>query len=83
MHVYMRSFSTMYFVFSIKYKSESDFIMTIYVFIYLRFYLFIHERHTERDAQTPAEEEAGSMQGAQLDPGSPGSRPGLKMALNH
>ena len=35
-------------------------------FIFLRFYLFIHERQTERetDRQTQAEGEAGSMQGA-------------------
>ena len=32
-------------------------------FLFLRFYLFIHERHTEREAETQAEGEAGSMQG--------------------
>ena len=31
---------------------------------FLRFYLFIHERHTQREAETQAEGEAGSMQGA-------------------
>ena len=30
-----------------------------------RFYLFIHERHTEREAETQAEGEADSSQGAQ------------------
>ena len=30
-----------------------------------RFYLFIHERHREREAETQAEGEAGSMQEAQ------------------
>ena len=35
----------------------------IWVF-FLRFYLFIHERHTERGRETQAEGEAGSMQGA-------------------
>ena len=30
----------------------------------LRFYLFIHERHREREADTQAEGEAGSVQGA-------------------
>ena len=37
-------------------------------------------RDTEREAETQAEEEAGSMQEPNmgLDPGSPGSRPGLK-----
>ena len=29
-----------------------------------RFYLFIHERHTHREAETQAEGEADSMQGA-------------------
>ena len=39
----------------------------------------------EREVDTQAEGEAGSMQGADvgLDPGSPGSRPGLKSVLNH
>ena len=39
---------------------------------------------TERETETQAEEEAGSMQGAdmELDPGSPGSHPRLKAALN-
>ena len=32
---------------------------------FLRFYLFIHGRHTERKAETEAEGEASSMQGAQ------------------
>ena len=38
-----------------------------------------------REAETQAEGEAGSMQGADpvgLDPGSPGSHPGMKAALN-
>ena len=48
-------------------------------FIYfLRFYLFIHERH--REAGTQAEGEAGSVQG--LDSRTPGSGSGLKAALN-
>ena len=35
-------------------------------YVFKRFYLFIHERHTEREreAETQAEGEAGSMQGA-------------------
>ena len=32
---------------------------------FLRFYLFIHERHREREAETQGEGEAGSIQGAQ------------------
>ena len=36
-------------------------------------------RDREREAETQAEgEEAGSMQGARLNPGTPGSHPGLK-----
>ena len=31
---------------------------------FLMFYLFIHERHTEREAETQPEGEAGSLQGA-------------------
>ena len=52
------------------------------------FYLFIHETHThtyrERDAETQAEGEAGlgGEPDVGLDPGSPGSGPGLKEALN-
>ena len=33
-------------------------------------------------AETQAKGEAGSMQGVGLDPGSPGSCPGLKAELN-
>ena len=44
------------------------------LFYFLRLYLFIHERHRgEKEAETQAEGEAGSMQG--LDPRTPGSRP--------
>ena len=32
---------------------------------FLRFNLFIHERHTDREAETQAEGEAGSVQGTQ------------------
>ena len=53
---------------------------------FLHIYLFIHDRHRERERQadTQAEGEAGSMQEADvgLDPGSPGSGPGAKAALN-
>ena len=34
------------------------------IFFFLRFYLFIHERHTQREAETQVEGEAGSTQGA-------------------
>ena len=42
-------------------------------FFFLRFYLFIHERHRQREKQAPCSEpDVG------LDPASPGSHPGLK-----
>ena len=58
----------------------------VHSFFFLRFYLFylfIHERHREREAETQAEEaerEAGSTQEPDvgLNPETPGSRPGLK-----
>ena len=40
----------------------------------------MNEKHTEREAETQVEGEADSMQG--LNPGSPGSGPGLKAELN-
>ena len=49
------------------------------VFLFLKiFYLFIHERH--REAETQAEGQAGSLQGAPCGTRSqsPGSRPELK-----
>ena len=48
-----------------------------YFIIFKRFYLFIHERHREKGAETQAEGEAGSKQGAGCGTGSliPGSHP--------
>ena len=44
---------------------EPTFCDHLFLFIYFKkFYSFIHERHTEREAETQAEGEAGSMQGA-------------------
>ena len=48
----------------------------------------MRDTQREREAETQAEGEAGSMQGPQdpnvgLDPGSPGSGPGPKATLNH
>ena len=45
--------------------------------VFKRFYLFIHERYTEREAETQAEGEAGSPCGARCRTRSqdPGSRP--------
>ena len=44
------------------------------------FFLFIHDRHREREAETQAEGEVGSKQEPDvgLDPGTPGSCPGPK-----
>ena len=54
---------------------------------FLRFYLFIHEntQRGEREAEThrPREKQAPCREPDMgLDPGSPGSGPGLKVALN-
>ena len=38
-------------------------VLLVTIFL-LRFYLFLHERHTEKEAETQAEGEAGSTQGA-------------------
>ena len=43
----------------------------------------MRDTQKEKEAETQAEGEAGSMQGARLDSGSPGSHPGLKAVLNH
>ncbi|CAD7688380.1 unnamed protein product [Nyctereutes procyonoides] len=51
-------------------KGEPDFSNLFF----LRFYLFIHDRHREREAETEAEGEAGSMQGAQRETRSQVSR---------
>ena len=61
---------------------DSCFMQTYPSFFFLRFYLFIHERHREREreADTQAEGEASPMQGALL--GTPGPRPGRRQAPN-
>ena len=47
-------------------------------FFFLRFYLFIHERHTERQSHRQREKQAPHRDlDVGLDPRSPGSRPGL------
>ena len=60
-------------------------ISVYHILFFLRFYLFIHDR--ERDAKTQAEGERKKQAPRRkpdvgLDPWSPGSRPGLKAALN-
>ena len=62
--------------------------LPISTLFFLRFYLFMreHEKQRGREAETQTEGEAGSMcrePDVGLDPGSPGSGPGLKAVLNH
>ena len=46
-------------------KSWNEFLAKLgVVLFFLIFYLFIHERHTHREAETQAEGEAGSVQRA-------------------
>ena len=55
-------------------------------FLKKRFYLFIHERHKEKERQRHRQREKQAPcrePDRGLDPGSPGSGPGLKAALNH
>ena len=55
---------------------------------FLRFYLLIHEKHTQRETETQAKGEAGSMQGArcgtpsQVSRSHPGPKAGAK-PLSH
>ena len=57
-----------------------------FILLYLKiFYLFIRERHTERERQRYRQRERQvpcREPNVRLDPGSPGSGPGLKAALN-
>ena len=49
------------------------------IIIFLRFYLFIHERQKERQGHRQREMQAPSRKpNAELDPGSPGSHPECK-----
>ena len=51
----------------------------IRVSLFLRFYLFIHERHRERGRHRQREKQAPCREpDAGLDPGTPGSCPGPK-----
>ena len=53
-------------------------------FFFLRFYLFIHARHRNRQRHRQREKQAPCREpNVGLDPGSPGSCPGLQAALNH
>ena len=57
------------------------------LFFFLRFYLSIHERHTQRERETQRYRQREKQTLCREpdvgpDPGSPGSDPGLKAALN-
>ena len=63
-------------------------LVQICFFFFLRFYLFIHERHTQREGERQRHRQREKQAPCRepdvgLDPGSPGSHPGLQAALNH
>ena len=60
-------------------------VLFILIYFFYRFYLFIHERHREREAETHRQREKQAPYrepDVGLDPGFPGSGPGLKVGLN-
>ena len=63
---------------------RSVIIFFIYFGIFLKDFIYLFMGNTEREAETQAEGEAGSMQEPDvgLYPGSPGSHPGLQAVLN-
>ena len=64
-------------------KSLDNIIVIIIIIIIKDFiYLFMRDTDTQREAETQAEGEAGREPDVGLDPGSPGSGPGLKAELN-
>ena len=58
--------------------------LNIMVFFKIFIYLFIHERHRERERQKRQREKQAHCREPNmgLDPGSPGSCPGLKVMLS-
>ena len=63
---------------SVGLRSES-----LHLFCFLRFCVFIHERQRERQKHRQREKQAPCREpNMGLIPGSPGSGPGLKAALN-
>ena len=55
------------------------------LYFILRFYLFMRDTHTHREARHRQREKQAPCREPDvgLDPRAPGSRPGLKAALNH
>ena len=52
--------------------------------LFLKFYLFIHERERQRERGWQRQKQAPCREpDVGLNPGTPGSCPGLKAALNH
>ena len=59
-------------------------VLALEIFFSQRFYLLIHERHTERQRHRQREEQVPCREpDVGLYPWTPGSHPGLKAALNH
>ena len=56
--------------------------LTCISFFFLRFYLFTHERHIQREAKTYAEGAAGFLQGDSV-PGSQDHDLSQRQTLNH
>ena len=52
------------------------------LFVCFNIYLFIHDKHRERDRQREKQAPCRELDMG-LDPGTPGSHPGLKVVLNH
>ena len=73
-----------------KYQTSRNLVkLSVKSFFFLRLYSFIHERHTHRERKREAETQAEGEKQAPcresnvgLDPGSAGSGPELKAALN-
>ena len=66
--------------------TEFNSLLIVFFLFFLRFYLFIHERHRERERQRLRQREKQAPcrePDVELDPGSPGSCPGPKATLNH
>ena len=63
------------------YSLDNFVIIVLFYFIFFLIFLFIYDSYREREAETQAEGEAGSMHrepDVGFDPGSPGSCPGPK-----
>ena len=72
---------------SMKFINYNSFNFAMSLFFFLRFYLFIQERHTERQRHRQRDKEAPCEEpNVGLDPRTPGSRPELKadpQSLSH